>query len=408
VLLCDNRNQGAVAELLDGSNAVHTVVNADRGEILLERATASRVTEETNEDPDTRDLAYILFTSGSTGEPKGVPITNANVFAYLQTAVELSEIGPNDRTIQLVEVTFDLSVHDMFLTWLHGACLYSVPENASLMATRFVEEHGITGWMSVPSTAGISKQSGALGSADLSSLRFTFFCGEPLTRGVAEAWSSAAPHSRIYNVYGPTEATVAFSWFRFDRPATDIPHIVPLGQANHGQELGLFTPEGCRAAEGEICMSGSQVMRGYWKAPEITASRFFQAEGRRWYRTGDIGRHDPALGYLFAGRIDQQVKIRGFRVELQEIETIVRRVSGRDIVAVVPWPVATDVGATGCVAFVAGKPMDADELRLACASILPDYMVPQRFVFEESLPLNSNGKIDYGALKRHHTLGAAV
>jgi acyl-CoA synthetase (AMP-forming)/AMP-acid ligase II len=139
-------------------------------------------------------------------------------------------------------------------------------------------------------------------------------------------------------------------------------------------------------------------------APEITATRFFEAEGRRWYRTGDVGKYDPKLGYLFKGRVDHQVKIRGFRVELQEIESVIRRASGCDVVAVLPWPTTTDGGATGCVAFVMGTQARSESITAECAKFLPDYMVPQHIIAVRDMPLNSNGKVDYVALRSHPSL----
>ena len=347
------------------------------------------------------DNAYILFTSGSTGVPKAVPISNRNVLRYLRSASELSEVGPDDRSIQLVDLTFDLSVHDMFMTWLNGACLYSVPENGSLLSVRFVQENEVTCWLSVPSTAALLKQSGELTENSLPSLRKTFFCGEALPSTVAQAWRAAAPNSSIMNIYGPTEATVAFSAFKCV-DGTTIPPVVPLGFPLPEQEMGLFTPQGQRVGEGagEICLSGSQVMSGYLDAPELTATRIFESEGRRWYRTGDIGKYDDSLGYLYAGRIDRQVKIRGFRVELQEIETVVRGASGSDLVAVLPWPTTPDGLALGCVSFVAGARASAEQIIAACAKFLPDYMVPGEIMFIDSIPTNANGKTDYGVLQK--------
>jgi amino acid adenylation domain-containing protein len=346
------------------------------------------------------DLAYILFTSGSTGIPKGVPISNKNVLQYSENSTQLCGATSEDRNIQLADLTFDISVHDMFMTWLNGAALYSVPENGALLATRFIEEHKITGWFSVPSTGSLLKQAGDLIPGSMPSLRATFFCGEPLPGSLAEAWAVAAPNSSIMNLYGPTEATVAFSVFHYRTNSTP-PAVVSLGFPLPNQYMGLFSPDGVRCDEGlgEICLSGSQVMSGYWKAPEITASRFFDAEGRRWYRTGDLGRYDPDIGFMYAGRVDRQVKIRGYRVELQEIESVIRSAAGSEMVAVVPWPVTTDGVAMGCVAFVMNSSRNSKSITSKCAQSLPDYMVPNEIISVDVLPTNSNGKIDYLSLQ---------
>jgi non-ribosomal peptide synthetase component F len=350
-----------------------------------------------------------MFTSGSTGVPKGVPISHGNLAAYVANATALGGVTAEDRIIQLADLSFDISVHDMFVSWLNGAMLCSVPENATLMATRFVDELKITGWFSVPSTAGLLKQAKFLAPGSMPSMRFTFFCGEALTAAVADAWAEAAPNAAVFNLYGPTEATVAFSAYRCRPRQFEPSMIVPLGDAFHGQSIGLFEvdrPAPTQDDVGEICLSGSQVCAEYWMAPELTPRRFFSLDGTWWYRTGDLGRIDPQLGLLFAGRADHQVKIRGFRVELQEIEGVVRGASDRDLVAVIPWPETADGGATGCVAFVGSATGDAEAIRMACQRLLPDYMVPSRIIFLGEMPLNSNGKVDYLRLKNHQALSA--
>lgn len=355
------------------------------------------------------DLAYVFFTSGSTGEPKGVPIRHASVFAYLQGIGTIFAPTADDRILQLVDVTFDLSVHDMFLAWTSGACLYSVPENAVLLCTRFVEEHDITAWLSVPSTAGLIRQAGLLDRCGMPSLRHTFFCGEALTGSVAAAWAEAAPRSQIHNIYGPTEATIAISAYRCDPASVGDMAVVPLGEPFAGQHMRLFDEHGAPCLPGnigEICLAGSQVTDGYWQAPELIAGRFFDALGERWYRTGDLGGYDPAIGFSYMGRTDHQVKIRGYRVELQEIETVVRRVAGYDLAAVVPWPLTADGGALGCVAFVCDAVDDQAVLIARCAEKLPEYMVPARILSIAEFPFNANGKVDYVALRKHPLLAS--
>lgn len=356
------------------------------------------------------ELAYIFFTSGSTGEPKGVPIRHQSVFAYLDGIRGIFDPSPEDRILQLVDVTFDLSVHDIFLAWTSGACLYSVPENAVLLCTRFVEEHDITAWLSVPSTAGLIRQSGLLEPGSMPSLRHTFFCGEALTGSIAAGWAEAAPRSSIYNIYGPTEATIAISAYECDPVTVGALPVVPLGKPFPTQHMALFDTAGVACADGEageICLAGTQVTDGYWQAPHLTAQRFFEAQGRRWYRTGDLGRYDPAHGFSYMGRTDHQVKIRGYRVELQEIETVVRRAAGCDLAAVIPWPLTPDGGALGCVAFIqTGNGIQEATILTECGHSLPEYMVPSRIISIDQFPFNANGKVDYVVLRRHEMLTA--
>lgn len=174
--------------------------------------------------------------------------------------------------------------------------------------------------------------------------------------------------------------------------------MVSLGLAFPEQQMALFDPKGelVQDGPGEICLSGSQVASGYWNAPHLTVERFFLAENRRWYRTGDLGRFVPGQGFAYLGRADRQVKIRGYRIELQEVEIAVRKGTGCDLAAVLPWPIDESGSALGCMAFVVGS-ANAGALE-RCRELLPEYAVPSRIVELDDMPLNANGKVDYQAL----------
>lgn len=348
------------------------------------------------------ELAYLLFTSGTTGVPKGVPITNANVLAYLRGIRNICVVEKDARLLQIADLTFDMSVHDLFLAWTSGATLFSAPENATLLSSRLVAEHDLTHWFSVPSAAALIRQAGLLDAGFMPSLRFSFFCGEALTGAVAEAWAAAAPNSAIINLYGPTEATVAVSAFRYSPGQADPPAVVPLGHPFPEQTMTLFDSAGQPAEDetGEICLSGSQVACGYWQSPELTAEQFFEWQGRRWYRTGDLGRFAADEGFSYLGRADRQVKIRGYRMELQEIEAAVRKATGRDLAAVLPWPIVESGSALGCIAFVVGSDVAPTALE-ECRKLLPEYAVPSCILPIHEMPLNTNGKFDYRALSDH-------
>lgn len=357
--------------------------------------------------PAAEDLAYLLFTSGSTGAPKGVPITHGNVTSYLAGISNVAPVSPEDRLIQLVDLTFDLSAHDMFMAWTNGASIVSVPENATPLAPRFVQEQQATMWLSVPSAIGIAHQAGLLGPATLPSLRCSLFCGEAFPTALAQTWARAAPNSVIHNLYGPTEATIAISYFTY-QPG-DAPTVLPIGQAFEGQGMALFDEFGqpvAPGAVGELCLAGSQLTRGYWRQPKLDEDKFLTIDGTRWYRTGDLGRWSESDGFHYLGRIDHQVKIRGYRVELHEIEGALRTATGRDLVAVIPWPQAVDGVADGVVGFVVGEPLDPSIVRKRLETCLPDYMLPHSLLFLEALPLNSNGKIDARALAESPALHA--
>ncbi len=355
------------------------------------------------------DGAYLLFTSGSTGEPKGVLIRNRNVLAYVATAAARYRPGPEDRFTQLFDLSFDLSVHDMFLCWGAGAALYCVPESAKLAPRDLVRRNELTFWFSVPSTVAAMSRLRMLHPDDFPSLRWSLFCGEPLPRRLAEAWATAAPTSVVENLYGPTEATIAFTAYRLPAPSADwsgLPETIPIGWPFPGlrtavvDEGGSPVPDG---ESGELCLGGVQVSGGYWQRPHLTASRFAAPAGNDinanpWYRTGDRVAATSEHGLVFLGRTDTQVKIAGHRVELQEVEEVVRRVAHCHSAAAVPWPHDQDGLARGLIVFLSSSTTSDNAILIACRSHLPPYAVPTRLLRVADWPLNVNGKTDRGAL----------
>lgn len=381
-----------VSDELDGS---FDVVGAE----AIATASADVAAPETRPD----DYLYLLFTSGSTGTPKGVPISHANVCAYLDGIAQLSPVSAHDRLVQLVDVTFDLSAHDIFLAWTNGASLYAVPEQAAALAPRFVSDYELTCWLSVPSTAALAAKTGLLEAGAMPSLRLSFFCGEALPDAVAQAWVAAAPNSAVYNLYGPTEATIAFSYFKFDANSNDRPATVPIGFPLSNHVMSVRDENGCNVVEseiGELHLAGRQLTDGYWCAPDITAERFVTLEGIRWYRTGDLVRPHAVDGYRYVGRADHQVKIQGFRVELSEIEAALRAAIDTPLVAVVAMPADEQGIVQGCIAYIAHQPLDTEQLASRLSQTLPQYMIPRQFRFLDALPLNANGKIDYPLLRK--------
>ncbi len=350
--------------------------------------------------------AYLLFTSGSTGQPKGVPVSFANLEAYASHVAASFPLVPGDRASQTFDMTFDLSVHDIFATWSAGACLCPVGDATLVNPAKFIRDRQLTAWFSVPSVAMFMARGNSLRAGAFPRLRLSLFCGEPLPVATAEAWSKAAPGSRLINLYGPTEATVAiaeYEWPAERRPNASRNGLVPIGRVFPSQRHCLLGDGGrvlTGPGRGELCLSGTQVTEGYLNAPEKTAAQFVQlspAMADRWYRTGDLVERGGDGVLHFIGRIDHQVKVNGYRVELGEVESTLRDASGCDGVAAVPWPAANGA-ASGLVAFILGEKRDEAALFAACRRVLPDYMVPSRILWRDSLPLNANGKVDRRAL----------
>ena len=346
--------------------------------------------------------AYLLFTSGSTGVPKGVAVSQSNICRYLDYVGRRYSVHDQDRCSQNFDLTFDLSVHDLFSCWDAGATLCSFPEQVLVPAT-MIEESRLTVWFSVPSLAMFANKIGLLEPGAFPTLRLSLFCGEALSCNLAERWQRAALFSRIENIYGPTEATVAithYPWDQIHSSAECVNGIVPIGWIFKGQECCVVdeklapVPMG---QVGELCLSGSQVTGGYFNDPGRTHSQFVRLDGspdKIWYRTGDLVRQDNRQCLYFLGRKDNQVKVNGYRVELQEIDLALREASGTELAVAIPWPVSEGTAA-GIVAVLCGADASLDDHVIElCANRLPRYMVPSSIYHFDSLPLNVNGKVD--------------
>lgn len=357
---------------------------------------------------ETDSIAYLLFTSGSTGIPKGVAVAQRNVTAFLDYMVDRYEITENDRLSQMFDMTFDLSVFDMFIAWERGACVCCPSQKTLIKPGKFINEAGLTIWFSVPSSAVFMKQLGMLKPGQYPTLRYSLFCGEPLPISSAVAWLEAAPNSIVENLYGPTELTIACTLYRWD-PASSASEseqgIVPIGYAYPDMDV-LVVDENLREVapgqEGELLMNGSQMSLGYWKDTAKTAAAFVVPPDKNeiYYRTGDRVRRPVGRKPLtHLGRIDSQVKIFGHRVELGEVEAKVRDACKLDGVVAVGWP-KTDSGFGGVEAFIEGREAGLEEIRKTVAADLPEYMVPRRFHFMERLPRNANNKYDRKAMQK--------
>ena len=340
------------------------------------------------------DVAYILYTSGSTGRPKGVPVLHRNVCAYLSYVHERYGFTRDDVFSQTFDLTFDLSVFDMFTAWGCGGTLVCVRPQALASLKEFVAQHGITVWFSSPSIISFIGRLRGLAPGDLPSLRLSLFCGEPLLRHDAADWQAAAPRSHVENLYGPTELTISCSVYRWD-PVTSadlcVNDIVPIGAMHPGMRYVLLGPDGHPdPREGELCVTGTQMFPGYLD-PADNDGRFADHDGERWYRTGDMVRVLPSGDLAYLGRRDHQVKIRGVRVELTEVEWGLRRCEGvRDAVAVA-------VGGE-LVAFYLGDPRPPAALIAELATFFPRYQIPRMFHHLAEFPLNANRKTDRPAL----------
>jgi len=353
-------------------------------------------------------IAYIMFTSGSTGLPKGVMVSHANLLPLLDFFAERYDMRADDRMSVVSPLTFDPSAFQLFLPWERGACACCPSEKALLNPGKFINEHRLTVWNCVPVMVHFMKRLGALKKGSYPTLRLSIFAGEPLLEDVVKSWSDAAPRSEIENLYGPTELTINCTYYRWDpekSPAECDRGTVPIGYPNPGM-TALVCDEHLNEVPGgdigELLMAGPQVTLGYLNDPEKTREAFIVPPGKKqlYYRTGDLVRRPLADGPLhYIGRTDSQLKILGQRVELGEIEAVLRKESGAEEVVAVGWPL-TVAGASGIDVFMERQEIDLWALKKKIAARLPEHMVPKRFHLISKIPLNENGKYDRRALQK--------
>lgn len=355
------------------------------------------------------DLAYILYTSGSTGRPKGVMISHRAIVAFSDWAGAYFELQAQDRVASHSPLHFDLSLFDVWTTLAHGACVHLVPQGISFMATdlvRFLADSRVTVWQSVPSVLRmIARQLGDPGP-EFDDLRLIFFAGEPYPPAELRDLMCRLPKARYHNIYGATEINDVTCHTLTGLPGDEaLPIGVPCAHMEVlvlGEAGEVLSQEG---AVGELCARGPTLAKGYWGDPAMTAAKFVQDPRHDLYpdplyRTGDLVRIGEGGTLHYVGRRDAQVKIRGFRVNIGEVEEAMLRHDAVSEVAVID-ELDADGTRTLTACFIApGEAPDARALKRHCLALLPNYMVPERFVPVAVLPRTSTGKIDRQALRR--------
>ncbi|WAL68646.1 amino acid adenylation domain-containing protein [Amycolatopsis cynarae] len=354
------------------------------------------------------DLAYVLYTSGTTGEPKGVMVTHRSVANVVADCNRRFGIGPDDRFFAISAFSFDLSVYDVFGALSAGAALVLPDAERAADPEHWLQlcgETGVSVWNSVPAIVSLLHEHAETEGAErLAALRLVMMSGDRLPPGLPAALRKLKPGLEVVSLGGPTETTI----WNILHPVgedEDGSESIPYGRPNANNRAYIVDSAGRDLPDwvtGEICAAGVGLARGYWGDPLRTAERFLDdpVRGERLYRTGDLGRYLPSGEIEILGRTDFQVKVNGYRIEAGEVETRLAALPA------VRHAVVTKEAGTGGDRLAAhlvpagGSRPTAAELGEELRRVLPHYMVPSAVYWHESLPLTRNGKVDRAKLLR--------
>jgi D-alanine--poly(phosphoribitol) ligase subunit 1 len=357
------------------------------------------------------DLFYVLFTSGSTGEPKGVMITLACLEHFISWMLAEQKFNEGAEVfLNQAPFSFDLSVMDLYCSLATGGTLFSISrdliENPKNLY-RALARSGVTTWVSTPSFAQMCLVEEKFAEAMLPRVRRFLFCGETLAPQTAAQLLDRFPQAQVWNMYGPTEATVATTSIRIDAAILEQYSPLPVGRVMPGSQVFVVDANGQELPpneRGEIIITGPNVSPGYVGRPDLTARAFSEYRDQLAYKTGDLGCFRGGL-LFFEGRVDEQIKLSGYRIELSDVEANLRALpTVRDAVVI---PVIKDGAAQSLTAFISlaarNETSDfklAHNLRNQLGERLPAYMWPRKFVFLDAFPMTANGKVDRTALAR--------
>ncbi|CAM3051870.1 D-alanine--poly(phosphoribitol) ligase subunit DltA [Lactiplantibacillus plajomi] len=392
----------AVADLPVGVGTT-PVITPDQLTAIFNQPVAYRADHAVSGDDD----YYIIFTSGTTGLPKGVEISHDNLLSYvnwMQGADFGLPMHPN--ALSQPPYSFDLSVMDLYPTLTMGGTLYALPKAVTddfkqLFAA--LPTLPINVWVSTPSFMDICLLEPKFDAEHLPHLTHFLFCGEELTHKTAATLKQRFPQARIFNTYGPTETCVAVTQIEITDDALTTYDRLPIGYAKADTRMLVVDENGqpvANGTEGELIISGPSVSKGYLHNPDKTAKAFFELDGQPAYHSGDIGTMDDDGLFRYRGRVDFQIKMHGYRIELEEVDHFLSQQRYIEQAVAVP-KYNKEHKVTQMIAYVVPKQNDFESdfalttaIKKDLQGMMMEYMIPQRFVYQESLPLTPNGKID--------------
>ena len=396
-----------VEKIIEGAGAALVVTPETVSNVLgeISESVAESLGARKLRRVDADDAFYILFTSGSTGEPKGVVITLSNLTAFVEWMLgEQGYTAAGEVFLNQAPFSFDLSVMDLYGSLTSGGTLQSVTkeELSNLKALyKRLAESGISTWVSTPSFAQMCLIEKGFSESMMPSMRRFLFCGETLAPETASQLIERFPSAAVWNTYGPTEATVATTSVRVDRALIAEFSPLPVGSEMPGTRILICGDDGAPVAEGErgeIVIVGPNVSPGYLNRPELTGKVFGQRAEGRFYRTGDWGRMRRGQVF-FEGRMDGQIKLNGYRIELGDMEANLRGLEEVADAVVLPVQKGGKVDSLAAFVVLSGAKQGSDfevtaRLKARLGERVPVYMVPRKFIYKDAFPMTPNGKAD--------------
>lgn len=360
---------------------------------------------------DENSLAYVLFTSGSTGIPKGVTISRKNIGAFMDSFWDCGiVITEEDRCLQCFDLTFDVSVQCFLVPLTKGACVYTIPHGQIKYSYVYglLEDQHLTFGAMAPSMLRYLKP--YFEEINVPGMKYCILTGEASPIDLVHQWEKCIPKAEIYNFYGPTEATIYCTYYKINRNGEikTLNGMLSIGNPMKNvvaiiidEDYNILSKE----EKGELCVYGDQVSPGYWNSPEKNAQAFFEKEYngiiQRFYHTGDLCYYDNEESLMLYGRLDSQAKIQGYRVELGEIEYHAREYLEGNNAVVLTF--TNSIGNTELALFIEGKKINTASLINYMKTKIPSYMIPTKIIVEHEFPLNPNSKVDKRKLKEKIT-----